>query len=98
MKVLLVKPNKEPEVVEIENSLEAMQQVVGGFIEVTYPDGNAGVLICNEEGKLRGLPFNRDIGHDIIVGDFFICSSDMQGNFISLPDKWIEYYKKMFAL
>lgn len=33
MKVLLVKPNEPPVEAEIENSLEAVQKVVGGHIE-----------------------------------------------------------------
>lgn len=31
--VVLVEPNKYPEVVEIEDTLEAMQKIVGGYIE-----------------------------------------------------------------
>lgn len=52
--VLLVEPGKHPEKIQIENSLEALQEAVGGFIEVTYPfDDNAGI-ICNDEGKITG--------------------------------------------
>ena len=54
---------------DIDNTLEAMQEFVGGYIEaVTLPDGK--VIICNEEGKLLGLPYNRGF-----EGDFFICEA-----------------------
>ena len=33
MKVIIKQPGKEPEVAEIENTLPALQQVVGGYIE-----------------------------------------------------------------
>ncbi len=37
--------------------LGAMQKAVGGYIEfVGFPDGSA--LVCNEEGKVRGLAAN----------------------------------------
>jgi len=37
--VLKVEPGKEPEEVTIPNTLEAMQEMVGGFIEIVYLDG-----------------------------------------------------------
>ncbi|MEM5768358.1 MAG: DUF3846 domain-containing protein, partial [Bacillota bacterium] len=36
MKVLIVEPEKAPREAEIENSLESLQSVVGGYIEATY--------------------------------------------------------------
>ena len=43
------------------------------------------------------LPYNRDIGHDIIAGNFIIISSDVEnGEDKSLSDKQIEKYKKIF--
>ena len=61
IKVLLLQPRKTPKPIEIENTLEAMQAVVGGDIEEYAPFDDDVVLICNEEGKLRGLPLNRAI-------------------------------------
>ena len=47
MKVLKYAVNKEPELINIENGLEAMQHEVDGYIEtVTFPSVNA-VLVCN---------------------------------------------------
>jgi len=55
-------------------------------------------LICNEEGKLDGLPLNRDIGYDIIAGPFIIAGDDFEnGDFISLTEAQIEKYKKRFG-
>ena len=64
--VLKVEPGKAPEEVTIPNTLEAMQQMVGGLIEIVYLDGVC--LVCNEEGKLMGLEGNRRVGRDIISG------------------------------
>ena len=59
--VVLVEPNKYPKVVEIEDTLEAMQKIVGGYIEQYMPFGDEVAIICNDEGKINGLPLNRAI-------------------------------------
>lgn len=59
--VLLVEPDKYPKVVEIDDTLEAMQEVVGGDIEEYMPFEDEVAIICNEEGKMLGLPLNRAI-------------------------------------
>lgn len=98
LKGLLVKPNKLPEEITFKNTLETKQELVDGYIEYAYSDDFPDVaFICNEEGKIKGLPYNRDIGHDIIAGNFIIISSkDDEGEDISLSDIQIEKYKKIF--
>ena len=54
-------PEKYPKVIEIDDSLESMQAVVGGSIEEYMPFEDEIAIICNEEGKLIGLPLNRAI-------------------------------------
>ena len=79
MKVLKYKVNTAPELINIENGLEAMQSEVDGYIEtVTFPSVNA-VLVCNEEGNVKNYPMNAivatgDMVLHTIHGDFFICS------------------------
>lgn len=63
MKVLLVEPNADPRIIEIDGSLAAMQSLVGGLIETVYPFSDLVALICNDEGKLAGLPQNRPLKH-----------------------------------
>ena len=75
--VLKVEPGKAPEEVTIPNTLEAMQQMVGGLIEIVYLDGVC--LVCNEEGKLMGLEGNRRVGRDIISGTFFLAGDTDYG-------------------
>lgn len=55
IKVLLVEPEKYPKEIVIDDSLEAMQEVVGGDIEEYMPYDDDVAIICNEEGKMRGL-------------------------------------------
>ena len=98
LKSLLIKPNELPEIVEIDNTLEAKQELVGGYIECAYlPNDDNVVLICNEEGKINGMKLNRDIGHDIIAGPFLIVGDDYEnGDFKSLTEDQILKYKMRF--
>lgn len=50
--VLLVEPNKYPKMIEIDDTLESMQEVVGGDIEEYMPFEDEVAIICNEEGKI----------------------------------------------
>ena len=86
IRVVLVEPGKQTRTAEIGASLEALQRTVGGSIEAYYPFAEQVCIVCNEEGKINGLPLNRairdeDTGEiiDIIAGTFFIC--DCSGEF-----------------
>lgn len=61
LRVLLVEPHKYPVVAEIDHTLEAMQNLVGGYIERIMPFENDVALICNEYGKFQREPLNRAI-------------------------------------
>lgn len=101
MKVLVVEPEKEPYVKEISSGLSSLQKEVGGFIEAVYPFEDPVAIICNEEGKLEGLPLNRALrdedGHvyDIIAGTFLIAGLS-EDNFCSLDDTQIEKFSAMY--
>lgn len=49
--------HRAPEVREIGNTLRDFQTCVGGYIE-TITLATDAVIICNEEGRLMGLPHN----------------------------------------
>lgn len=95
IKVVIVEAGKLPATQYIGNDLKSMQEVVGGYIEeVMLDDGT--VLICNEEGKLRGLKPNRRVGNDIIAGTFFIAGDDGSEDLVSLTDEQIKQYAECF--
>ena len=93
--VVVVEPLRQPYKKEISNTLQELQEKVGGHIEIVMPfeDMNA-CLICNEEGKLMGLPYNREVNGDIIVGTFMVAG--LGEDIASLTDKQIEVYKQRF--
>ena len=62
MRVLKVEPYQVPEVKDIEPGLASLQHEVEGSIETYYPSSEDPVtIICNEEGKLNGMEYNRAI-------------------------------------
>lgn len=73
IKVIVKNPGEAPSVKYISNTLEAFQELVGGYIE-TVTMAKDVVILCNEEGRLRGLPFNcevcgvRFVGPIVFVG------------------------------
>lgn len=97
--VLVVEPNKLPQRQTIKNTLREKQKLVDGNIEYTYIDGCDDVaIICNEEMKFNNLPINRDIGHDIIFGNFVIVGDDPElGEDRSLTESQIEKYSRLFG-
>lgn len=96
IKVLSVAPGQPPAVKEITNDLASLQAEVGGLIEcISFPNGC--VVVCNEEGKLNGMPPNRRLGADIICGPFFVCDTSRSGDFSSLSKSKFAEYSQLFA-
>ncbi len=104
LSVLYVEPNKPPRTIKIDNSLKAMQALVGGKIEEYAPFSDKAVFVCNRESRIKHLPFNRAIYDEndkgtrqLIFGSFFICYAPPESeNLLSLPSELEEKYSKMF--
>ena len=100
IKVLALLPMELPKEVELDNTLEAMQNFVGGLIEcIPLTDtGSEITLVCNDEGKLLNLTPNRLIwnGADYLAGPGFIAGTDGEGNLTSLPQSAMDFYKEKF--
>jgi hypothetical protein len=94
--VIVKEPSQAPEVRTIENTLESLQGIVGGYIEVVSFTPSV-LMICNEEGKLDGLPHNFSMRLDEIVGSVLFVSSDGE-DFASLTEsqrtRVIEYFSQ----
>lgn len=94
--ILRKDPGEPARMVEIENTLEELQAQVGGYIEaVTFATDAA--VICNEEGRLLGLPDNCTIFGVGFVGTVLLVGVDGE-DFASLPGLpgAINRYKNMF--
>lgn len=104
IQVVLVEPGKTARIAEVGTSLDAMQQTVGGDIEAYYPFEEQVCIVCNDEGKINGLPLNRAIRDedtneivDIIAGTFFICDCRKE-SFGSLSEEQQKRYLEKYRL
>ena len=95
LRILMVEPQKAPYEASIPHELTAMQQTVGGLIEVVR-NGDGTLLVCNEEGKLLGMEGNRRIPGDVLAGPFFVVG-DAGETFRSLTEEELERYRERFA-
>lgn len=93
IRILYKEIGKEPQIMFIENTLEAKQKLVGGLIEVVpYEDV---LIICNEEGKLLNMPPNLVFEYDYIAGNCFVIGDDYKNaDFKSLTDEEILKYRE----
>ena len=95
LRILMVEPHKAPYEASIPHELTAMQQAVGGLIEVVR-NGDGTLLVCIEEGKLLGMEGNRRIPGDVLAGPFFVVG-DAGETFRSLTDEELARYRERFA-
>lgn len=92
--ILVVHVTKDgPQIINVPLELEAMQKLVGGYLETFTPYDVAdfahrkpGIqIVCNEQGMLEELPVRWIINGERIHGDFFITrgpdgeSEDFEG-------------------
>lgn len=84
MRAVIVEPSRRAYVKEIGSGLKSMQKAVGGCIQILYPfEKEELALVCNDEGKLLGLPLNRGLLdeegklYDIISGTFVLCRAPL---------------------
>lgn len=77
IRVVIVPPDSDAYVQEIENELQVMQDVVGGYIEMTRLTQGINI-VCNEDGVAQQLPRNRHLPW--LVGTVFLISSEVAGD------------------
>ena len=75
IKAVIKRPNSKPYMIRLDGSLEVLQVTVGGYIEIV-PIASDLVVICDEEGKLKGKPYNCTICGEPFVGDLIFCGVD----------------------
>ncbi len=101
MTVLVVEPMKEPYTKEISPGLSSLQHEVDGYIQAIYPYEDSVAIVCNEEGKLEGMPLNRGLRdedgelYDVVAGTFLVVGLSEE-DFSSLPPDMIQKYTEHF--
>ena len=101
LSVLKIAPGQYPQQVEIDNDLKALQQAVGGTIAAVYPFADPVAIICNDDGKLMGLPLNRALWdedglmYDVIAGTFLVVGLGEE-DFVLLSPELAQKYEEEF--
>ena len=97
--ILVVEPCEAPRPIQVEDTLETFQQIVGGPIEAGCYLPQRVMLICNGEGKNMKLMPNRenptDSG-DFIAGTFLLCGFEEE-HFTSLTSAQQREFEAYFA-
>ncbi len=88
-----------PEERDIPNTLEAMQELVGGYIEV-LPVGEGFLdFVVNEEGRLLGMEPNIVTPQGFaLVGPVIMTADDGEDDFRSLTEEEIEFCKDYLSI
>ncbi len=84
---------QRPTVREIDNTLEAMQAIVGGYIE-PHNGHNGLMVLCDDMGASKGLPPNAAsvaVCGKMLVGTFFVCRQK-GSDFASVRDSDVKAY------
>ena len=93
LRVLVKRPGLPLRAEVVENTLRSMQELVDGPIEcVTVTDDLS--IVCNEEGRLRGLPENVDVCGYSFVGTIVFVGV-RRGRFVSLDAAGIALAAKL---
>ncbi len=96
IKMLLVKPGRYPEIITAPQTLESLQKLVEGDIEVVYPWRDEVALVVDDCGKINGKPLNRPLeDYDVLAGNILVVGLDGP-DFKSLQEDQIEKYEKKF--
>ena len=79
----------------IKNSLEGLQEVIDGYIEVIRLENDV-VMIIDEEGKLKNLTPNFYCKplHDTILGPVIFSAEDESGELYSLDSIQLDYVEE----
>ena len=94
IKVVVKKPDCEPEVLEIENDWKEFKRLIGGGTLEAVTIGAGIMMYCDDEGKLehKQLPFNFTLGErDFAVGDVVFFANDGGEEEQSLSDMQVDF-------
>lgn len=91
-KMLVVPPGNTPYDAYVYDSLEALQGMVDGCIECTYPFEDNAFIIGNDEARINGMQGNRRINGNIYAGTILVAADDGIGGTKDLTDEQVKEY------
>lgn len=95
MRVIYKAPGLPAEIRDVPNTLEALQELVGGYIETVTVATDA-AIICNEEGRLIGLEPNCTLLGVHFVGSIVVAGVEGE-EFTDLSEDGVKVFLDMFG-
>ncbi len=92
IEVIIKRPGESPVKKTISNRLDSLQAIVGGCIEMVTLASDL-VIICNEEGRIMGLPYNCDICGISFVGPIIFAGVN-EDEFADVPEAISNLFNK----
>lgn len=84
MKVFFKEPGKAIRQMNVPNKLHTLQQLIGGYIESVTLCSDL-VILCDEEGRLKGLPYNCEFCGIDFCGPIMFVGANEDGEFCDVP-------------
>lgn len=96
VKILLVCPNKQPIIKEINNNISEFYGLVYyPYYEIRLEENV--FLICSKEGKGNGFPLCRIYKNKKIYSNFVILAKK-SNKYVSLKQEQINFYTQIFSI
>ncbi len=95
MRVVMKRVNEDWKIGEIENDLKALQNFVGGHIQAV-PLASDLCIVCNEDGRLEGLPENCIVYGIPFCGDILLIRT-CRDEFITMSEFFAESAIALFG-
>lgn len=93
IKVFIKRVGREPTMEVIDNELSALQGIVGGYIETCTLGNGRMVIICNEEGFIKNLPYSASVSGIMFRGNLVFAGVDGD-EFADVPLSYGEFKKQ----
>lgn len=93
MRAVAYRVGQGPEDIQL-STLDKMRKFVGGWIDIVRlyaGETSLGMaysvdILCNDEGRINGMPLNRYVGRHTIFGDFALIAHNTEGEQIPMTD------------
>lgn len=94
LKIVVVDPDiAVPEIKTIPDTIEAIQAIIGGYMEIGKVLEGKYLVVVNEDGTRLQLPMNRGL----FYGTFFVCKQE-GADMVSLNDIEANRFRDFFDM
>lgn len=96
LRVVVVEPGKPAYEKQIGTGYRALSKEVGGLIECVNYHGDGTLIVCNDEGKLRGMEGNRRFSNGSVIAGPFVVVGTAGEDIRSLTDQEVQKYLQVY--